>query len=316
MINKSNTKASAVTILQNLGDKSYEELMELLAAQNFKSLEERTLEAINTRDADDEIEDKEIKKVLKNAARRIIPGWKVEPVRGEHRGKGQKVMGVRITSKMFDQESRIYTLDYLYEKPTAVQQDLKDIGAFRPSDYGILVEYIRLLIAEQKVTQVDSLADQLNNCLPFDKAKEQFAFMKRKVLERLDFFPRLSQIPHDITYGIRLDMGDYIQRLGLVINKDHPELEDSVGFAITTDFLCTIFEISSYKTARFKALIRSWYEYGFLAPVEHYDISHLGEPIFTGSARVTKYFYVFKFDNMIAETAKVKESMRYTKHVE
>lgn len=291
--------------------------MESWVAESSKTSIEIFQEIIEKPDTDDDKKEaKEFQKLLKKIARRIIPYWDVEVVRGEHRGKAQKMFGVRVTSKLYGGESRTFTLDFLYDKSTAAKTILKDIGPFRPDDYGILVEYVRLLIDEGKVIEVDALSDQLDNCLSFDRAKSDFDFMKTKILEQLDFFPRLSSRPYGVTYGMRLDNGNYIQRFGLVINEDHPELEDIAAFAITVDFLTKIFGISSCKTTRFKALIRSWYGYGFLAPVEHYDDTHSGEPVYTGSAEATKHYYLFRICNFVEETEKVKESMRYCKHVE
>jgi hypothetical protein len=306
---------------KGLGNESLVDLLPKIM-QNASSLASMVQESIDEPDDEEEKKEskneaKELKKLLKKIATRIAPYWIVEVLRGEHPGKSTKVLGVKITSKVYDDETRTYTLDYLEEKSQAVINELRNIGPFRPSDYEFLIEYVRLLIEEQKVTQVDSLSDHLNNCLPEGKARSLFDFMVTKVIENLDFFPTpreflADKVLKDISvghYGIRLEGKEHVNRFDLDLGTG-----DVVAFGVTPEFLTTIFELPSHKVAFYRELIRSWREYGFLSQPATYDNRYV-ERVHIGSG-VAHDFYLFRVEDFNKRKEAVTASLRYTKHGE
>lgn len=307
---------------KDLGNQSLLDLLKTVTSKS-RSLASMVQESIDEPDDDEEKESKKeakaLKKLLEKIARRIVPSWNIEVLRGEHPGKSTKMLGVKITSKVYDDETRTYTLDYLEEKDQAVINDLRNIGPFRPSDYGFLIEYVRLLIDEQKVTQVDSLSEQLNNCLPEVKARELFDFMVTKVIENLSFFPKLSLgqsllntsgnfDPEDYD-GVQLDTKEYGDRFDLDMGTGNV-----VAFGVTTKFLTKIFELSSHKVAFFLELTRSWREYGFVSQPATYNGRHVERVhIFGGKGHD---FYLFRVDDFNKRKEAVKASLRDTNHAE
>lgn len=302
-----------------------ESIVDLLdtVAKNSKSLVSMIQESIREPDDDDEKSDKkeakEVKKLLKRIATRIVPFWNVEVLRGEHPGKSTKMLGVKITSKVYGDETRTYTLDYLEEKSQAVIKDLRNIGPFRPNDYELLIEYVRLLIDEQKVTQVDSLSEQLNDWFPEAKAKELFDFMLTKVIENLSFFPELSLGKNLLNIsgefdskdfgGVQLDTKEYVDRFALDLATG-----DVVAFGVTTTFLTKIFELDTHKEVFFLKLIRSWREYGFISKPATQGIRRVERVhIFGGKGQD---FYLFRVTGYNKRKEAVKASLRYNKHAE
>lgn len=319
-----NTAKVEPTALEVRKDSGNESIIKLLDGidNKYQSIPSRVRAAVDKPDEDDEKEDtreaKETKRWLKNVARRIVPYWDVKVWRGEYRGTGTNVFGVTVTSKQYEGASRTYTLDYLEEKDQGVINDLRNIGSFRPSDYGNLVEYVRQLIEEGKVTIVDSLSEQLNDCLPEAKAKELFDFMVIKVIENLSLFPPLSSNRFALSlasgdesvkyYGVQLDTKEYVDRFAL-----DAATGDVVAFGVTTKFLTDIFEVKSHKVARFCTLIRSWRAYGLISRPATYDGRHV-ETIYLGGPK--QNFYLFCVGNFNQRKEAVKASLRYNKHAE
>ena len=298
---------------------SFLALLDSVAADD-NQLVARVREAIMQPDEDDEKEDKKeakkTKRLLEKIKTRILPYWNVDALRGEYGGRGEKTFGVKITSKLFERGSRTYTLDYIEDKSQAVINDLRNMGPFRPSDYEYLVEYIRLLMDEGKVTQVDSLSDQLNNCFSKLKANELFDFMITKVVENLDFFPKLSSPQFVLSmavgdkstesFGVQLDTKEYVDRFGLDLVT-----EDVVAFGVTTKFLTDIFELPSHRVAFYRTMVRSWYQYGLLShPATYHD--RYEENVNVGG--YPHRFYLFRVRNFIAKRAIVKSNLRQNDH--
>lgn len=218
------------------------------------------------------------------ARNRLLALWDIKVLHGYHPQVSQvhKTFAVQFTSRQFDGDSKTFLWGELERK--TIIRDLSEIGSFKKSDFGVMLDIVDSLKESGTVTEVKFLVDFTNDMISEAAARDYFDDLVDEIIENQAFFPTLSSNQYLLgdKFGVLLDTEYYKNKFRLSA--------DDAAFGVTKEFLYGFLRVSDYRDPLYREIINGWANHGFLSRVTQVKDRH-EETVNVGG--IQKRFYLF-----------------------